>query len=300
MKKWGGSLLVAASRFRLGPDERRGLAAVARTEPRRTRRRIRAAEGVARPTDRALEGRRRFGYATPLARRQSPLHVLAAGRERSDGGARRRFRQGALADELSGAVQDGQGGGAARTRTEVDAGVRRRQAVFDRHERHRHRVRCRDRQAALAEAGPAGAAALDVTLLLAARRSRPRRRSTWAATIKGTLSAFDVNTGEVKWAWSGDGPGYGSPMLFDFGGTRADRDHDPAEVHRAGSGHRQAAVGAALHHRVRAEHHHAGPLRRHAHRLRVPASRWWHSGSRARRTSGARSRSGRMPTSRCT
>jgi len=36
---------------------------------------------------------------------------------------------------------------------------------------------------------------------------------------QGTLSAFDVNTGEVKWAWSGDGPGYGSPMLFDFGGT---------------------------------------------------------------------------------
>ena len=37
---------------------------------------------------------------------------------------------------------------------------------------------------------------------------------------QGTLSAFDVNTGEVRWSWSGDGPGYGSPMLFDFGGTR--------------------------------------------------------------------------------
>jgi outer membrane protein assembly factor BamB len=36
---------------------------------------------------------------------------------------------------------------------------------------------------------------------------------------KGTLAAFDVNTGEVKWAWNGDGPGYGSPMLYDFGGT---------------------------------------------------------------------------------
>jgi outer membrane protein assembly factor BamB len=36
---------------------------------------------------------------------------------------------------------------------------------------------------------------------------------------RGTLSAFDVNTGEAKWSWSGDGPGYGSPMLFDFGGT---------------------------------------------------------------------------------
>ncbi len=37
---------------------------------------------------------------------------------------------------------------------------------------------------------------------------------------KGTLSAFDVNTGEVRWEWSADGPGYGSPMLFDFGGAR--------------------------------------------------------------------------------
>jgi outer membrane protein assembly factor BamB len=37
---------------------------------------------------------------------------------------------------------------------------------------------------------------------------------------KGTLSAFDVNTGEVSWAWSADGPGYGSPMLYDFDGTR--------------------------------------------------------------------------------
>jgi outer membrane protein assembly factor BamB len=37
---------------------------------------------------------------------------------------------------------------------------------------------------------------------------------------KGTLSAFDVNSGEVSWAWSGDGPGYGSPMLYDFAGTR--------------------------------------------------------------------------------
>lgn len=36
---------------------------------------------------------------------------------------------------------------------------------------------------------------------------------------RGTLSAFDVNTGEARWSWSGDGPGYGSPMLFDFAGT---------------------------------------------------------------------------------
>ena len=37
---------------------------------------------------------------------------------------------------------------------------------------------------------------------------------------KGTLAAFDVNTGEARWSWNDDGPGYGSPVLVDLGGTR--------------------------------------------------------------------------------
>ena len=37
---------------------------------------------------------------------------------------------------------------------------------------------------------------------------------------KGALTAFDLNTGQVKWEWSGDGPGYGSPIVADFGGVR--------------------------------------------------------------------------------
>jgi outer membrane protein assembly factor BamB len=36
----------------------------------------------------------------------------------------------------------------------------------------------------------------------------------------GALTAFDVNTGDVKWSWNGDGPGYGSPVVADLGGTR--------------------------------------------------------------------------------
>ena len=36
----------------------------------------------------------------------------------------------------------------------------------------------------------------------------------------GRLTAFDVATGDVRWTWDGDGPAYGSPMLFDLGGTR--------------------------------------------------------------------------------
>ena len=36
----------------------------------------------------------------------------------------------------------------------------------------------------------------------------------------GALTAFDAKSGEVKWAWTGDGPAYGSPIIADLGGTR--------------------------------------------------------------------------------
>lgn len=37
---------------------------------------------------------------------------------------------------------------------------------------------------------------------------------------QGALTAFDVNTGEVKWSWNGDGPAYGSPIAVELEGTR--------------------------------------------------------------------------------
>jgi outer membrane protein assembly factor BamB len=37
---------------------------------------------------------------------------------------------------------------------------------------------------------------------------------------QGAITAYDVNTGDVKWSWTGDGPGYGSPIVADIGGTR--------------------------------------------------------------------------------
>lgn len=37
---------------------------------------------------------------------------------------------------------------------------------------------------------------------------------------QGALTAYDINTGDVKWSWNGDGPGYGSPVVADFGATR--------------------------------------------------------------------------------
>jgi outer membrane protein assembly factor BamB len=37
---------------------------------------------------------------------------------------------------------------------------------------------------------------------------------------KGALTAFDVATGTVRWRWGGDGPGYSSPVIGTFDGTR--------------------------------------------------------------------------------
>lgn len=37
---------------------------------------------------------------------------------------------------------------------------------------------------------------------------------------KGALTSYDLATGNVRWTWAGDGPGYGSPMIATLGGTR--------------------------------------------------------------------------------
>ena len=36
----------------------------------------------------------------------------------------------------------------------------------------------------------------------------------------GALTSFDTATGQVRWSWDGDGPAYGSPMVFDLAGVR--------------------------------------------------------------------------------
>jgi len=37
---------------------------------------------------------------------------------------------------------------------------------------------------------------------------------------QGELVAFDATTGAVKWSWTGDGPGYASPVIAELGGVR--------------------------------------------------------------------------------
>jgi outer membrane protein assembly factor BamB len=36
----------------------------------------------------------------------------------------------------------------------------------------------------------------------------------------GALTAFDAQTGAVRWSWNGDGPAYGSPVVADIDGVR--------------------------------------------------------------------------------
>jgi outer membrane protein assembly factor BamB len=36
----------------------------------------------------------------------------------------------------------------------------------------------------------------------------------------GALAAFNAQTGEPRWSWKGDGPGYASPIVVDLGSTR--------------------------------------------------------------------------------
>jgi len=37
---------------------------------------------------------------------------------------------------------------------------------------------------------------------------------------RGALTAFEADSGAVRWSWNGDGPSYGSPMAADVDGTR--------------------------------------------------------------------------------
>jgi outer membrane protein assembly factor BamB len=40
------------------------------------------------------------------------------------------------------------------------------------------------------------------------------------ARDKGALTAFETATGAARWQWTGDGPGYASPVIAEIGGSR--------------------------------------------------------------------------------
>ena len=224
------------------------------------------------------------GYATPflagnriyMFSRQGENDVMAA-LDAASGKALWR-------DAVSGAVQMDKAAAPHGPRTEVDAGVCRRQAVLDRYERDRHRVRCRDGQAAVAEARPAGVQPLWTSHSFSPLVDQAIASSfTRAGNDMGTLSAFDVNTGEasvdVEWRWARL---WLCRWQYELRGHTPDRDHDPAEVHRAGCRHRRACSGNCPYTTEYAQNIITpGPVRRHASSFPATRSRWWRSGSRS-------------------
>jgi outer membrane protein assembly factor BamB len=77
---------------------------------------------------------------------------------------------------------------------------------------------------------------------------------------KGALTAFDAETGAVKWAYDMDGPAYASPIVVEQAGVRAGRHLYAEGVHRSTGGERKTTVEDTGQEFLRHE-------LRHAHRL---------------------------------
>ena len=95
----------------------------------------------------------------------------------------------------------------------------RREAVRDRHDRCHHSLRCEDGKELWRKPGS------DLVPMFTTHAFSPvvdRGLVIFhpGGHDKGAITAFDVNTGATKWSWDGDGPGYGSPIVVDLGGTR--------------------------------------------------------------------------------
>ena len=158
------------------------------------------------------------GYATPLVVGERLYVFTRQGENEVMTRARRRLGQGPLADELSGALQDEPGHRAARTGTEIDA-----------------------------DASPPTGCSRSASAASSRRSTPPTGKQIWQRPAdpveplyhtamsplvvgnqmilhvgghdNGALTSFDVATGKVRWSWNGDGPAYGSPLLFDLSGT---------------------------------------------------------------------------------
>ena len=190
---------------------------MARTEPRRTCRGFHAAEGVARPAGRALEGGRRFGLRDSslvgdrlyVFARQAENEVMAA---LDAGSGKVLWRTSYPAPFKMDTAAAPHGPGPKSTPAYADGklfsiGMSGIVTAFDAASGKR-----------LWQKPGLPAAAVDVTFLLAAGRSRPRdhphrrQRSGHAQRVRRQHRRGEVGVERRR-------PGYGSPMLFEFGGT---------------------------------------------------------------------------------
>ena len=78
----------------------------------------------------------------------------------------------------------------------------------------------------------------------------------------GALTAMDAATGDVKWRWTGDGPGYASPIIATIAGTRQIITQSQNKLVGVAAADGTAAVGSADQDAVRTELGHAARRRR--------------------------------------
>ena len=160
-----------------------------------------------------------LGYATPLVVGDRLYVFSRRGDNEVMSALGRGNRQDDLGDPVSRVVHDEHGRCASRAGTEIDAGLRGWKAVRDRHDRCDLRLRCDDGKELWRKPG-SELVPMFTTHAFSPIVDRGLVIFHPGGHDKGAITAFDVNTGATKWSWDGDGPGYGSPIVVDLGGTR--------------------------------------------------------------------------------
>ncbi len=184
------------------------------------------------------------GARTRLAgdRRQSRRRAHAAGQSRDRRGLRSRVGQTAVAGRRRCAVHDELGGDRSRAR---DRSRRRSIAdgrvftlgisgIFSAHDLATGKLLWRkNAPPAPPEFGTATSPMVDGANVIAFL----------GGTGAGALTAMDAATGAVKWRWTGDGPGYTSPIIATIGGTRQIITQSQNQAGRRRGGRRTSCCG---------------------------------------------------------
>ena len=167
--------------------------------------------------------------------------------------------------------------------------------LHPRDHRHCFCVRCRNRETRVADARG------DASIRLTARPCLPSVRANLVIVHPGNhgpLTAFDANTGAVRWAGADRGA-YASPMIVELGGVRQVVTMTQESVLGVSLVRWRAALGVSVAVPLDAERHHADPVRRDADRQQPGHGRDRAEADQSAATSGSSTSCGRPRMSRC-